>query len=110
MANSLTKDGKMLAGSITVDAAGTAQRLVSVGAEGGDFYSRIFIRAKAANTGLVYIGGPDVDSSTNAGLGATAGTGDELDISSASPLGFNISEIYIDADNNDEGVDFWAFK
>lgn len=110
MANSLTKDGLMLAGSKVVTTAGTAERLIPTDQVGGVFWTRAYIVAKASNTGIVYVGGEDVDSSTNDGLGATAGVNDHLEIMAGSRSGFNMSDIWLDAAANGEGVDFWLFK
>lgn len=97
MANSAIGD-HMLAGAKTVTSAGTAEAL---GTE-TSFYKSIAIRAKAANTGKVYVGGSDVDSSTNGGLGA----GDTVILESEH--GVKLSDVYIDVGTNGEGVDFWA--
>jgi len=74
------------------------------------FWSRAVIIAKAANTGAVFIGGSDVDSSTNAGLGATAGTNDSLIIERPDRTPVDMSDVWLDVATNGEGVDFWLFK
>ena len=64
MANSVGGGGSFISGSITVDANGTAQ------AVGSGIWYKIYIFAKKGNSGQVYIGGPDVASSTNSGIDA----------------------------------------
>ena len=110
MANSLTKDGRMLSGSKVVTTAGTAERLIPVDQAGSVFWTRAFIVAKAANTGAIFVGGEDVASTTNAGLGATAGTNDTLEIVAVNWLHMDMSEVYLDAATDGEGVDFYLFK
>ena len=62
------------------------------------------IRAKAGNTGQVYVGGSDVSSTTNDGLDA----GESVDFEAVGWL--DLADVYIDVDTNGEGVDFYAVK
>ena len=89
----------LLSSEKTVTAAGTAEALHS-----GQRVTQVTIIAKAGNTGQVYVGGSDVASTTNDGLDA----GDTLDIVASGSL--DLKDIYIDADTNGEGVDFYAVK
>ena len=100
MANSLASKGSILVGSKTVTAAGTAEALLTTGRT---VWPWIKIKAKNGNTGQVYIGGSDVDSNTHEGLDAN----DEVIFFSR--YGFELSDIYIDVDTNDEGVDLYAW-
>ena len=95
MANS--KGDNLLSGEKTVAAAGTAEALA-----GEDFVQAITIIAKATNTGQVYIGASDVDSSTNDGL--DAGEVIAFDVVGS----MNLAKVFIDSDVNGEGVDFYA--
>ncbi len=84
----------------TVSAAGTAEALSSTSQR----VKALTLTAKAGNTGQVYIGGSDVAAATNDGLAA----GDTLEIPAVNWLDLN--DIYLDADTNGEGVDFYAVK
>ena len=64
----------------------------------------VSIRAKAGNTGQIYVGGSDVDSTVNDGLDASES------ISFDSVGWMDLADIYVDADTNGEGVDFYAVK
>ena len=64
----------------------------------------VSIRAKAGNTGQVYVGGSDVDSTVNDGLDA----GESISFDSVGWM--DLADIFIDADTNGEGVDFYAVK
>ena len=84
----------------TVAAAGTAEALVAADQR----VKSVTIIAKVGNTGNVYVGGEDVDSSTNDGLAP----GDSLKQKAANWLDLN--DIFLDVDTNGEGVDFYAVK
>jgi len=99
MANSVGSRGVFISGEKTVTTAGTAEAL------GTGLYRAVVIRAKAANTGQVYVGGSDVDSNTNEGLDA----GDTLSMESERHE-LDLSQIFIDVDTNGEGVDFYAVR
>ena len=85
----------------TVATAGTAEVLVAASKR----VKSVVIVAKSDNTGrVVYVGGSDVSSSTNGGLGASQS------ISLEAAGWMDLADIYIDADTNVEGVDFYAVK
>ena len=90
----------LLASEKTVASAGTAEALVGASQR----VLSLTVVAKTSNTGRVYIGGSDVTSSTNDGLEP----GDVMTISAENWLDLN--DIYIDADNDGEGVDFYSVK
>lgn len=92
-----TSVGKFLvAGEKTIAAAGTAEVLESP----SRLVRGLVVIAKAANTNPVFLGGSDVDSSTNGGF--DAGKGIVLD-------GLvDTGEVWVDVTTNDEGVDFFA--
>lgn len=76
--------------------------VIAASSVGGDrLYSAISIIAKVGNTGQVYVGGSDITTGTNDGLDAGG------IINMAKP-GLILSDIYIDVDTNDEGVDWYA--
>ena len=83
----------------TVTANGTAEAL-----HAGQRVKSVTVVAKVSNTGKVYIGGSDVDSSTNDGLDP----GDVLSIPAENWL--DLADLYVDSAVNSEGVDFWAVK
>jgi len=83
-----------------VAAAGTRVALVSASKR----VKSVVIIAKAANAGQVYIGGSDVDNAVNDGLDA----GESLTIQAVG--WFDLTDIYIDADTNNDGVDFYGVK
>ena len=83
----------------TVAAAGTAVALST-----SQRVKALTIIAKAGNTGQVYIGGSDVSSSTNDGLDA----GETISFEAVNWM--DIADIFVDADTNGEGVDFYAVK
>jgi hypothetical protein len=89
----------LLSSEKTVAAAGTAEAL-----HAGQRVTQVTIIAKVANTGQVYVGGSDVASTTNDGLDS----GDSLEITANGWL--DLKDVYIDADTNGEGVDFYAVK
>ena len=99
MANS-TANPRLISGEKTVASAGTAVAMVS----GTTRATWVRIVAKAGNTNQVYVGGSDVADTTNDGLDA----GQVLEFEH--PLAFNLADIYLDADTNGEGVDFYALK
>ena len=86
----------IVAGEKTIAAAGTAEAL-----EGTSRRVRgLIIVAKSGNTNPIFLGGSDVDSSTNGGLTA----GNSITLEGLVDTG----EIFLDVTTNDEGVDFWA--
>jgi hypothetical protein len=90
----------LLSGSKTVAAAGTAERLVSASRR----VKSVVIIAKDNNTGRVYVGGSDVASTTNRGLGPNQS------ISLEGVGWLDLFDIYLNAATNGEGVDFYAVK
>ena len=97
MANSIA--GSLITGKQEVASAGTAEALA---ADNGRRYKTITIAAYTDNTGRIFVGGSDVASSTNSGLAAGAV------LSLVSSHGWLLSEIYINAGTNDDGVDFYG--
>ncbi len=89
----------VMSGEKTVTTAGTAVALHS-----SRRVKALTVIAKSSNTGRVYVGGADVSSATNEGLGP----GETISFEAVTWL--DLADIYIDADNNGEGVDFYAVK
>lgn len=90
----------LISGDKTVAAAGTAEAIAS-----SQRVRSVTIVAKDNNTGRVYVGGADVSSSVNRGLQA----GDVFTHASASGW-LDLADVYIDADVNGEGVDYYGVK
>ena len=90
----------LLTSEKTVAAAGTAEALVA----SAQRVRSVTIVPKTANTGQVYLGGSDVASTTNDGLEP----GDVITIPADGWL--DLKDIFLDVDNNGEGVDFYAVK
>lgn len=93
--------GPFIADKKAVTAAGTAERLRAVASDGRG-YKSIVIKAEPSNTGVIYVGGKGVASTTNGGLAA----GDVLRLSS--DKAFPLSEIWINSSVSSDGVDFWG--
>lgn len=85
-------------GQQSIAAAGTAEALVSE----HTLVSGVLIIAHADNSGQIFYGGVDVDSSTQAGLDA----GESVFFETSVQAPFDLQEIFIDAAANDDGVDF----
>ena len=83
-------------GSTTIVSPGTA---VAV-ATSGNAVSAVSFRARADNTGAVYVGDSSVDS-TN---GYRLEPGDELNLSFRETI--DLRRFFVDADTADDGVDF----
>lgn len=83
-------------GSITVATPGTA---VAVAAS-GNAVSAVSFRARANNTGAVYVGDSGVGSSN----GYRLEPGDELTLSFRETI--DLRRFYVDADTASDGVDF----
>jgi hypothetical protein len=69
------------------------------------YASSLIIRAKSANTGVIYVGDSTVASSN--GMFLAAGESNELSgppTKHGIPLNFNLKNIYIDSSVNGEGV------
>ena len=90
----------LIASEKTVTAAGTAEALGT-----SQRVRSITVVAKDNNTSRVYVGGSDVASTTNRGLGA----GDVLTHTSASGW-LDLADVYVDVDVSGEGVDYYAVK
>ena len=84
-------------GQKTVTSAGTAEAVATV-----QVVNEVLLIALSTNTGRVYYGGSDVDSSTQEGLPPGA----SITITSRKP--FDIGDLFIDVDTSGEGVDFVA--
>lgn len=84
----------------TVAAAGTQEAIHSAALR----VRSVLLIAHSTNTGRVYYGGSDVDSSTQKGLLA----GESVTITGDKP--FDIQTIFIDVDTAGEGVDWIATR
>ena len=82
-------------GKKTVTSAGTAEAVAT-----GQMVNEVLLIALSTNTGRLFYGGSDVDSSTQEGLAAGA----SITITSRKP--FDIALLFIDVDTSGEGVDF----
>jgi hypothetical protein len=100
MANSVGGGGVFISGEKTVTTSGTALALEST----FKLARSLTIRAKAGNTNQIYVGGPDVTTSTNDGLDS----GESLSINPVQ--GIDLSLVFIDVDTDGEGVDFYAVR
>ena len=90
-----------ITGEKTVTAAGTAEKLAT-----GHRFKSVVVKDMVGNTGQIYVGGSDVASTTNDGLAP----GDALVIPTGAHNYVSGDDVYIDADTNGEGVDFYAEK
>ena len=99
MANSQASNGVLISGAKAVTSAGTAEAIASSG-----LFNHLVIHAKPGNTGQVYVGGSDVDSSTNGGLSP----GDTVKFSPNKGHVLDLTAIYLDVATSGEGVDFYA--
>ena len=99
MADSFIQD-VVLIGEKTVTTAGTAEAVHST----AYLWKSLLIIAKVGNTGQVYYGGSTVDSATNDGLDAT----DSIEIKLGPNKWLPLTDVFIDVDNDGEGVDFVA--
>lgn len=84
----------MVHGQVTVTTPGTAEPLAE---EETPLYRCVFIRALSTNTGIVYVGGEDVDSDS----GHELEVGDLIAVEVA-----DLSTVYVDAAEAGEGVSF----
>lgn len=100
MANSKGSGGNFISGEKTVSAAGTREAVQEK--SDGSFWKGVVLIAKANNVGQVFIGGPDVDSSTNDGLAA----GEALPMRSGK--GIDLATTFLDVSVSGEGVDFYG--
>ncbi|KKK78678.1 hypothetical protein LCGC14_2841150 [marine sediment metagenome] len=87
-------------GAETVDASGTAQPLVGVSTDA----QMLFVQAKSGNTGAIYFGDSAVDKTSS--KQTTLLQSQAVTVSVDGGYKLDINEFFIDADNNDDGVDF----
>ncbi len=87
-------------GAETVDASGTAQPLVGVSTDA----QMLFVQAKSGNTGAIYFGDSAVDKTSS--KQTTLLQSQAITVSVDGGYKLDINEFYVDADNNDDGVDF----
>lgn len=87
-------------GAETVDASGTAQPLVGA----STIAQMIEIKAMIGNTGAVYVGDSSVDKTTSQQI--TLLQDQSFEIGAGAGFNLDINEIYIDADNTNDGVNF----
>ena len=90
----------LLSGQKLVATAGTAEALVASTRR----VKRVQIVALSSNTKPVYVGGSDVASTTNGGLTASGS------ISLEAEGWMDLKDIYVDADADGEGVDFYGVR
>ena len=96
MANSLISQ-LALFGKKTVAVAGTAEAVAT-----GQTVTQVLLIALTTNTGRIFYGGSDVDSSTQDGLPPGAS------ITITPGKAFDIGTLYIDSAVSGDGVDFVA--
>ena len=89
-----------IGGEETVDASGTAQPLVGVSTDA----QMLFVQAKTGNTGAIYFGDSAVDKTSS--KQTTLLQSQAVTVSVDGGYKLDINEFFIDADNNDDGVDF----
>ena len=104
MAESKASGGAIRSGEKTVTTAGTAVSLTG----NKDHVRSVLIIAKKSNTGQIYVGGDDVDSNTNDGLDSGQSLTFVSGAGSGVGIGYVLDAIFIDADVNGEGVDYYA--
>ena len=90
-----------------VAAAGTAERLLATASK--EYAHSIFIEAKAANVGNVFVGDSTVTGITD-GVTLTPSQGISYEVQDKPSDQIDISEIFVDAANNDDGVIFTYLK
>ena len=90
----------LLSGEKLVTTAGTAEALVASTRR----VKRVQVSALSSNTKPVYLGGSDVASTTNGGLAASGS------ISLEAEGWMDLNDIYVDADVDGEGVDFYGVR
>ena len=90
----------LLSGQKLVATAGAAEALVASAKR----VKRLQVIALSSNTKPVYVGGSDVASTTNGGLTASGS------ISLEAEGWMDLKDIYVDADVDGEGVDFYGVR
>lgn len=95
-----------------VAAAGTPERLLEAGISFGIKIMSITIRALADNAGNVYVGNSPATAlaANNDAYILDAGEVLELDVHDFADGYLDLSDIWIDSDNNDEGVCICYFE
>ena len=96
----LSRKVSPVGGAETVDASGTAQPLVGVSTDA----QMLFVQAKSGNTGAIYFGDNAVDKTSS--KQTTLLQSQAITVSVDGGYKLDINEFFIDADNNDDGVDF----
>ncbi len=96
----LSRKVSPVGGAETVDASGTGQPLVGVSTDA----QMLFVQAKSGNTGAVYFGDSAVDKTSS--KQTTLLQSQAITVSVDGGYKLDINEFFIDADNNDDGVDF----
>ena len=94
----VSKSPYTITGEKIVAVAGVAEPII----DSDEFVKTITIKAKSSNSGNIYLGGDDVDDTVNDGIPSNEGV--IIDI----PYGFSLNKIYINADTDGEGVDFYG--
>jgi hypothetical protein len=91
-----------VAGDQTVTTAGTRVRLVAASLK----VKSVTLVGRSTNTGRIYVGGDDVASTTNEGLGAD----DNLTLTTPEKHYIDLTEIFVDSSVSGEKVNFYAVK
>ena len=102
MADSLTTHH--LFGTKDVSSAGTAVAVHST----SRIITTLMLVAHSDNAGRIFYGASDVDSNTQKGLAPGESMALPAPSRGASPGAFDISDIFIDSANSNDGVDFVA--
>jgi hypothetical protein len=87
-------------GAKTVSASGTAEALVASSTDA----LMLIVEARSGNTGAIYFGDSNVDKTSSQQVILLQGQ--SVNVHADSGYKLDINEFYIDADNNDDGVDF----
>ena len=108
---SYSADLKLVTGQRVVTAAGTPEALIETPANVKEARVKlVIIRAHTGNGGDIYVGANNSVASTT-GYILTAGETVELDVSDEEyDVRLDLTQIWIDADNNGEGVSYLALR
>mgnify|MGYP003150988872 CR=1 FL=1 len=90
--------GRFRNGTQNVDESGTAEALVAA----NTYVASVSMKARDGNAGNIYLGDSTVDSTTPP---VTPGT--VISVSDERGGAINLADIFVDADTNDDDVDFW---
>ena len=93
--------GRFKSGTQNVDVAGTAEALVAT----DTYVKSVGCKARDGNTGDIYIGDSTIDNP-----GPPVPPGQSIEVSDDDGIEFNLADIYVDAANNDDDVDFWYLE